>query len=300
MIYSRKVSFLGLHLVALRKGLDLLANAVLALLQVQASLLVLQALSLQLGIVGLGALLQRIGTDGSMGLGVHLLNLVGRNAGLNEARKVALIRLLVLLSQLAHIVSNVSAHNVLAQNLSVALVLLLVVSGQALGAVGNVQTTVDGSLHGAKDLGSGRGARQTNVQVGLERAGTILNAKLRLLQAELGEGTAGAQQTSAVSSGIVGQTDGHTIVGQLMGVGRSDDNVSLDLGKDQLADDFGVGEADDEAVLGSVVLVLVLDDQALTGIVVGLTLASSAVFDLEALKVGLVLDFFDERLQEGD
>lgn len=299
LLFQEKFPFLGLHLVALRKALDLLANAVLALLQVQAGLLVLQALSLQLGIVSLAGLWQRIGTNGSMRLRVHLLDLVRSNAGLDEAAKVALVRLLVLLSQLAHVVSNVSAHNVLAQDLAVALIFLLVVSREALGAVRNVQTAIDGSLHGTKDLGSGRGAGQTNVQVSLERAGTVLDAKRRLLQAELGEGTAGAQQTGAISSSIVGQADGHTVVGQLVGVGGSDDDVSLDLGIDQLADDVGVGEADDEAVLGGVVLVLVLDDQTLTSIVVGLALTSAAVLDLEALKVGLVLDFFDERLQKG-
>lgn len=38
---------------------------------------------------------------------------------------------------------------------------------------------------------------------------------------------------------------------------------------DDLADDILVGEANDEAVLGRVVLVLRLGDQPLTGIVVG-------------------------------
>jgi hypothetical protein len=42
-----------------------------------------------------------------------------------------------------------------------------------------------------------------------------------------------------------------------------------------LADDVLVGETDDEAVLGRIVLVLGLGDQPLTGIVVGCRLLAS-------------------------
>jgi hypothetical protein len=48
-----------------------------------------------------------------------------------------------------------------------------------------------------------------------------------------------------------------------------EDLVTANLGVDDLADDVLVGEADDEAVLGRVVLVLRLGDQPLTGIVIG-------------------------------
>ena len=47
-------------------------------------------------------------------------------------------------------------------------------------------------------------------------------------------------------------------------------------------------------VLGSVVLILVLADQATSGEVVGPSLATASVLDLEPLEVGLVLDHFDE------
>lgn len=47
-------------------------------------------------------------------------------------------------------------------------------------------------------------------------------------------------------------------------------------------DDVPVGEADDQAVLGSIVLVLGLGDQALAGIVVGLSGPSALVLGLEA------------------
>lgn len=60
---------------------------------------------------------------------------------------------------------------------------------------------------------------------------------------------------------------------------------------------IAVGEADDETVLGGVVLVLRLGDQTLTGVVVGLSLSSSAVLGLVPGEVGAGLDELGERLQ---
>jgi hypothetical protein len=48
-----------------------------------------------------------------------------------------------------------------------------------------------------------------------------------------------------------------------------EDLVTANLGVDDLADDVLVGEADNEAVLGRIVLVLGLGDQPLTRIVIG-------------------------------
>jgi len=63
-----------------------------------------------------------------------------------------------------------------------------------------------------------------------------------------------------------------TVLGELVAVGSGQDVVTLDLGVDDLGDDIAVGEADDKAVLGAVVLVLGLGDQALASIVVSLAL----------------------------
>lgn len=59
---------------------------------------------------------------------------------------------------------------------------------------------------------------------------------------------------------------------------------------------IAVGEAYNQAVLGGIVLVLGLGDQALTGVVVGFTLLSTAVFGLVPREVGIGLDFLLERL----
>lgn len=57
-----------------------------------------------------------------------------------------------------------------------------------------------------------------------------------------------------------------------------------------------VGEPHDEPVLGGIVLVLGLGDEALTGVVVSLSLASATVLCLKAGVVGVGLDDFGERL----
>jgi hypothetical protein len=65
-----------------------------------------------------------------------------------------------------------------------------------------------------------------------------------------------------------------------------------------LTNDVLVEDADDQAVLRGVVLVLVLVRQALAGIVVRHTLAPTAELDLVPLEVRLVLHDLDETLRQ--
>ena len=76
--------------------------------------------------------------------------------------------------------------------------------------------------------------------------------------------------------------------------GGKADLVSLDGCVSDLSDDNFVGEPDNQPIFGSVVLVLVLDDEPLSGVVVGLTLSSSSILDLVPLEVGFVLNNLDE------
>jgi len=71
-----------------------------------------------------------------------------------------------------------------------------------------------------------------------------------------------------------------------VGIRGHEDLVAADLRADDLSDDVAVGETDDEAVLGRIVLVLGLGGQALAGIVVGLSLAATPVLDLEPPETG--------------
>lgn len=67
-----------------------------------------------------------------------------------------------------------------------------------------------------------------------------------------------------------------------MQTGRWGYILAGDFGSHNLADDITIGEADDKTVLGSVVLVLGLGDEAFAGIVVGFPLSTALVFGLVA------------------
>jgi len=67
-----------------------------------------------------------------------------------------------------------------------------------------------------------------------------------------------------------------------MGVCAGEHLVTGDLGSDNLRNDIAVGEADNQTVFRRVVLVLGLGDQTLASIVVGLPLATTLIFGLEA------------------
>jgi hypothetical protein len=189
-----------------------------------------------------------------------------------------------------------ASEDVLAEDFSIKSLLFLIEAGETLLSVRNVDTTIDGSLEGTEDLSTGGGATKTSVEEGLEGTRTLFHVKLGVLQVQNSQSTAGAEETSAVSSSPVGQTDLNTISGELMGVGRGQDHITLDLGVDELADDVSVGNTDNKAILGGVVLVLVLEDQALASIVVSLTLTATTILDLVTLEVGLVFNEFNKRL----
>ena len=162
----------------------------------------------------------------------------------------------------------------------------------------DVETTVGRTLHGAEDTGTSAGAAKTDIEEALEWATglavnlgflgelvltvSLLDASEGLVEVELLESTAGDKKTSGVGGGPVGQTVGDAVSLELVGVGADEDLVAGDLRGDDLADDVAVGETDNEAVLGRIVLVLGLGDEALTSVVVGLSGSSALVLDLVA------------------
>ena len=80
------------------------------------------------------------------------------------------------------------------------------------------------------------------------------------------------EEAGTVCCSVVGKAHCHTKLGQFMRVGGCEDHIPLDLGVHHLAGDVLVGEAHHQTILWSVVLVSVLSDEALTGIVVSLSL----------------------------
>jgi len=211
---------------------------------------------------------------------------------------LGLVTLLIVVGKSLHVLSDVTGEDVLAEGLGVELLGLNVETGETLLGVGDVKTTVGGTLESGEDTGTGGGAGQTDIKVDLEGAAlltvdlsglgqgelaiSLLDTSEGVLDAELVDGTAGDEKTGSVGGGPVGKTVLDTVGLELVGVGSDEDLVTSDLGGDDLADDVAVGEANDQAVLGGVVLVLGLGDQALAGVVVGLSRSSTAVLDLVA------------------
>merc|ERR1740133_592223 len=94
------------------------------------------------------------------------------------------------------------------------------------------------------------------------------------------EQTAGTQEAGAVGSGVVGETGWEAVTLEFVCVGCGVADVSSNLGGHDLT---------------GVVLVLVLGDKALASVVIALTLAATAVHDLEPLEICFVFDELDER-----
>lgn len=259
-----------------------------------------------------------------MGLGVELLKAISLNVVLNVAGELGLVALLIVVGEGLHVLSDVASEDVLAERLGVKLLGLDIVTREAVLGVGHVEATVGSTLHGAEDAGTSGGTGKTNIKEDLEGAALVtidldglgelvlairlLNTGEVLIDLELLQGTAGKEQTGSVGGSPVGKTVLDAIGLELVGVGSAEDAVTADLGGDDLlrlleysrriprgrtyADDVPVGEADNQAVLGGVVLVLGLGDQALAGIVIGLALSAALVLDLVPREVRIVLDQF--------
>lgn len=259
-----------------KKRLDLLLHVLLALSVRELLLLVLERLCLPvvlaLLLAGVLVLLEWVLADLLVGVLVELLKTVGLNLVVGVAAELGLVALLIVVGEGLHVLGNVATEDVLAEGFGVQLLGLHVVTGETLLGVGNVETTVGCTLHRAEDTGTGAGARKTNIEVRLEWAAGLaidfgglgdgelavglLDTLECLVKLELAECAAGEQQTGAVGSGPVGETVGDTVALELVGVGGAEDFVASELRGDDLADDVLVGEANDQAVLGGVVLVL--------------------------------------------
>ena len=165
---------------------------------------------------------------------------VGGDSELDEAGELALVRLVVVLLQVPHVVGHVLAEDVVTVHTRVEVLALGVVAGEAFVAVRDVETAIDGALHGSEHLGAGGGARQTDVQVAAERARTVVHrlhqvvgavhvlvALVHGVEGDLLEQPARDQQTGAVGSRVVGEPDLDAVLGQLVSVCGAHDHVSL-------------------------------------------------------------------------
>lgn len=249
-----------------------------------------------------------------MGLGVDILQVTSVDLGVDVLLELRLEALLIVIGKTLHVLSNVTSEDVLAESLGVELLGFDVVSGETVLGVRDEDSTVGSTLHGGENTGTGRSAVETDIKESLEgTAGAFVSLggfgeselSLRLLntgevfvQTQLLQGAAGQEETGGVSGRPVGEAVVDAIALELVGVSSGVDLVASDLSGDDLGDDVTVGEADDETVLGRVVLVLGLGDQALTGIVVGLTLTTTLELGLEAAINHFVSSKFARTAEE--
>ena len=95
------------------------------------------------------------------------------NSILDVSGKLFLVRILILVQQVLHVVGNVHSEDVFAMSFGVELLGLIVVTGETLGRVWDVDTTVHGSLHGSEDTGAGGGAGKAGVEACAEGPGAV-------------------------------------------------------------------------------------------------------------------------------
>lgn len=270
------------------------------------------------------------GADGSVGLGVELHDVLGLGGGeaLVPLGELPVELVGVALLQQVEVGLHVGTEDVVLVDLGLVFNLLVAgvrlhflaalvgdnlgldnfVAGETLLVVGDVETTVAGTLHAAKDTVAGGGADEADVEVRLEGAAVLVHgvadgeelavsgglAFVHVSHTLEGEQAAGEQQAGGVGGRVVGETSGDVVLLELHGVGSAHGAIALDGGENHLGDDSAVGPTDAEAVLLLVVLVLVLEDEATAGEVVGLAFAASAVLGLVSAAVSVVLENLDE------
>jgi hypothetical protein len=225
---------------------------------------VLLALSLPLllGLLGtlILVLLEWVLADGLVGLKVEILEVTGIDLIVDVLGELGLEALLVVVGKALHVLSNVTAGDILAEGLGVELLGLDVETGEAVLGVGDEKTTVRSTLQGTEDTGTSGGTDETDIKENLEGAAgavvgfgslgqgvftvSLLDTLEGLVELELLEETASEKQTGGVGSRPVGQTVVNAIALQFVGVGRGDDLVTGDFRVDDLGDDITVGEAD--------------------------------------------------------
>lgn len=298
---------------------DLLDNAGLALLvrkldlsQVLVALGSLDSVSDSLVLdIASGLLLEDgVRTDGKVRSLVHLVNLVGGQASLDELGELLLISLGVLLLQGFHVSGDVSSQDSVLMGLGVVLAVLALsgVSGESLDAMGDINASIARTLQGTEDSGTNGGSEETNIQDGLEGASLALevisNVELVTsglllsnkggVQTDLLQQTTSQEQAGGVSSRVILQTNGDSELGELSGQSLAQNSISLDGRVDDLADDLRVCSSHNETVLVGVVFVLILLDKSSALSVVGLALSSSSGLGLESLVVSVSLHSLDK------
>ena len=65
---------------------------------------------------------------------------------------------------MSHVITDMSSHYVFTMSFSAEITTLTVVSWESLHAVGNVDSSINSTLHGSKHTGTSRGPHQSNIE----------------------------------------------------------------------------------------------------------------------------------------
>jgi hypothetical protein len=120
-------------------------------------------------------------------------------------------------------------------------------TGESSLRVGDEDTSIGSTLHGTEDTGTSRGTGETDIEEALEGTGFTLDrldefefsgrlseSLVLVSEAELGKSTTSAEKSGSVASRPVGETVLDTVTGEFVRVGRGENNVTLELGRNDL------------------------------------------------------------------
>jgi len=268
--------------------------------------------------------------DGSVSLGPELLHVLGLGGfhALSPLRELSLECVSIVLLEHFVVLLDVTTHNVFLMDLGVefglfagffSLNLLTTLVGDFFGlgdletwetllVVGDLETTIGGTLHGTENTVTSGGAGKSDIKESLHGSNTILPVVKDVVKLaiglvltlelvsdlELGQEATGAKETSGVRGRVRGLTGSDTESGELLRISSAHGLVTSDGGEVDLADDSAVGTADGESVLLGVVLVSVLVDQTTSSEVIGLSFSAATVLGLVATAIGVALENLDE------
>jgi len=232
-------------------------------------------------LVLLGRLVRRGLADLLVDLEVHVLHGIGIDTSLNVLLELLSVLFWLLLLHGVHVLGDVASEDALTVVVSGILLGIRVVTVELLLVVRDLETTIEGTLHGSKDLGAKGSALEADIEkcveclrailliilvvheAVLELGGHLFGSDEFLIETVLGEQTASAQETHAVCGRVVGETNTQAVARELMSIGSGVADIVIDLGGNHLADNVLVGETNNETVLWGTELVLGLSDEAL-------------------------------------
>jgi len=196
-------------------------------------------------------------------------------------------------------------------HIGIVLLRITIISRETLLRMGDIKSSISGSLKGTEDTASGGGGTTSYIKKGTERTLVLINlinivsllsdltgdnfsinlgvSLVYLIETDLLQKTTSDKKSGTVSSGVVLKSTFKSVTSKFLGSGLGKDTISINEGVYNLADDLGVGETYYKTVLGGLVLVLSLTYKTLTLTVVGTSLTTTTELNLETAEISLAL-----------